>query len=136
MRNETSILYLFYLFLFPFFIYFLFSKWLLVKLMYLRNSFVQFSVQIDMLQHNLLHKHIYPLFRFDSGIRVASMSNVDSIPFLIGVLIFLWECRSFLIIKMVILNSFPTGAHFVHPKLSLFFPHPPTLFFLEPAILK
>ena len=36
--------------------------------------------------------HIYPLFCFDSGIRVASMSNVDSIPFLIGVLIFLWEC--------------------------------------------
>ena len=33
--------------------------------------------------------HIYPLFRFDSGIRVALMSNVDSIPFLIGVLIFL-----------------------------------------------
>ena len=36
--------------------------------------------------------HIYPLFCFDSGIRVASMSNVDSIPFLIGVLIFIWEC--------------------------------------------
>ena len=48
-----------------FFIYlFLFSKWLLEKLMYVRNSFVQFSVRIDMLQHNLLHKHIYPLFLF------------------------------------------------------------------------
>ena len=47
-----------------------------------------------LLQHNLLHKHIYPLFRFDSGIRVASMSNVDSIPFLIGILIFLWGANS------------------------------------------
>ena len=72
-----------------FFIYLLFSKWLLVKLMYLRNSFVQFSVRMILWRSCCTST---PLFRFDSGIRVASMSNVDSIPFLIGVLIFLWEC--------------------------------------------
>ena len=28
----------------------------------------------------IMLQHIYPLFRLDSGIRVASMSSVDSIP--------------------------------------------------------
>ena len=32
------------------------------------------------------------VFVLSCGIRVASMSNVESIPFLNGVLIFLWEC--------------------------------------------
>ena len=33
-----------------------------------------------------------PLFSFICGIRVASMSSVDSIPFLSGILIFLCGC--------------------------------------------
>ena len=78
------------------------------------------------------------------GIRVASMSNVDSIPFLSGVLIFLCEYQSFMIIEIVmsslfnrcallqvdpiILTSarsplgFPNVICFIHPKLPLFFP--------------
>ena len=41
------------------------------------------------------------VFVFSCGIRVASMSNVDSIPFLSGVLIFLCEYQSFRIIEIV-----------------------------------
>ena len=40
------------------------------------------------------------------GIRVASMSSVDSIPFLTGVLILLCEYQSFLILKIVFVNPF------------------------------
>ena len=61
------------------FIFILFSNWLLDKLMYLRNSFVQFSIQ--MIFWRLCCNISILCFCFDSGIRVASMSNVDSIPF-------------------------------------------------------
>ena len=40
-------------------------------------------------------------FVLSCGIRVASMSNVDSIPFLSGILIFLCEYQSFMIIEIV-----------------------------------
>jgi hypothetical protein len=80
----------------------------------------------------------------ECGIRVASMSSVDSIVFLSSVLIFLWERKSFWSCGMVMVilrnrcaslrvNSifftmcksnlcFLNGVHFIHPKLSLFFP--------------
>ena len=88
MSNETSILYLFYLILVPF-IYFVLqvaSRQVDVHAEFIRSILCS----NDIVKIRLLH--IYPLFRFDSSIRVASMSNVDSIPFLVGVLIFLWEC--------------------------------------------
>ena len=40
-------------------------------------------------------------FVWSCGIRVASMSNVDSIPFLTGVLILLCEYQTFMIIEIV-----------------------------------
>ena len=49
-------------------------------------------------------------FVFSRGIRVALKSNVDSIPFLNSVLIFLCAYLSFLIIEIAILILFPTGA--------------------------
>ena len=89
MSNEASILYLFYLLLVVF-IYLLFSqvasRQVDVPAEFIRSILCSNDIVKIMLQH------IYPLFRFDSGIRVASMSSVDSIPFLIGILIFLWEC--------------------------------------------
>ena len=93
-----------------------------------------------------------PIFCFVlvCGIRVASKSSVDSIPFLSGVLILLCEYQSFLIIEIFMpilfqptcsfssgsdhfnireINSLilSNGVCFSHPKLSLF-SHPPTLF--------
>ena len=88
MSNEASILYLFYLFLVPFYFHFVLqvaSRQVDVPAEFIRSILCSDDIVKIML-------HIYPLFCFDSGIRVASMSNVDSIPFLIGVLIFLWEC--------------------------------------------
>ena len=41
------------------------------------------------------------VFVFTCGIRVASMSSVDSIPFLSGILMFLCEYKSFMIIEFV-----------------------------------
>ena len=89
MSNETSILYLFYLILVPFYLSFVLqvaSRQVDVPAEFIRSILCS----DDIVKIRLLH--IYPLFCFDSGIRVASMSNVDSIPFLIGILIFLWEC--------------------------------------------
>ena len=88
MSNEASILYLFYLFLVPFYFHFVLqvaSRHVDVPTEFIRSILCS----NDIVKIRLLH--IYPLFCFHSGIRVASMSNVDSIPFLIGVLIFLWE---------------------------------------------
>ena len=50
------------------------------------------------------------VFVLSCGIRVASKSNVDSIPFLSGALIFLCGYQSFLIIEMVMSILFPTGV--------------------------
>ena len=86
MSNKASILYLFYLLLVVF-IYLLFSQ-VASRQVDVPTEFIRCSNDIV----KIMLQHIYPLFRVDSGIRVASMSNVDSIPFLIGVIIFLWEC--------------------------------------------
>ena len=89
-----------------------------------------------------------PFFVLSCGIRVASKSSVDSIPFLSGVLIFLCEYQSFLIIEIVMsilftgvflfkwirslqhqqdqLSFLLNGVCFIVSKLPLFFPaHPP-----------
>ena len=79
MWNEASIMYLFYLLLVAF-IYLLFfqvaSRQVDVPTEFIRSILRSNDVVKIMLQH------IYPLFCFDSGIQVASMSSVDSIPFL------------------------------------------------------
>ena len=88
MPNEASILYLFYLFLVPFYLSFVLqvaSRQADVPAEFIRSILCSNDIVKIMLL-------IYPCSSFDSGIRVASMSSVDSIPFLIGVLIFLWEC--------------------------------------------
>ena len=83
------------------------------------------------------------VFYFSCGIRVASMSNVDSIPFLNGVLILRCEYQSCMIIEIfmsILFNrrvslqvdpfistfvrsilSFINSVCFIRPKLSLFF---------------
>ena len=90
-----------------------------------------------------------PCFVLSCGIRVASMSSVDSIPSPNGVLILRCGYQSFLIIKIVLsilfnrrvsllvdpifstsarsITSSFNGVHFFCPKPSLF-SHPPTLF--------
>ena len=47
-----------------------------------------------------------PCFALSRGIRVASKSNVDSIPSLSGVLILRCEYKSFMFIKIVFVNPF------------------------------
>ena len=113
------------------------------------------GISIICLFRLILQAKSFVLFYF--GIRVASKSSVDSIPFKwcshisMGVLILLdhWGCH---------VNSFPTGALlfemipsfspsarsilsflnsvcFVHPKLSLFFTTLPPLFFKDSYII-
>ena len=87
-------------------------------------------------------------FVLSCGILVASMSSVDSIPFLSGVLILLCEYQSFLIIEIVmpilfqptcsfssgsdhfnirkIISQFPNVVRFIRPQVAFVFP--PTLF--------
>ena len=68
-------------------------------------------------RRNLYHMFVSGLFCkpnlyfvLSYGIRVASMSSVDSIPFLSGILVSLCEYQSFLFIEIVIPILFPTGA--------------------------
>ena len=96
------------------------------------------------------------LFCFDCGIRVASKSSVDSIPFLSGVLMFLCDTNpswssslssQFLFNRRVSLQvdpiistsarsplGFPNDVCFIRHKLPLF-SHPPTLFFKDSYFL-
>ena len=113
-----------------------------------------------MIQFRVYHMFVFSLFCkpilcfvLSCGIRVASMSSVDSIPFPNGVLILRCEYQSFLIIKIVFINPFLTGLllfkwirTFQHPQdpISAFsmvfvssipsclcFSRPPSLVFFE-----